>query len=128
MTLNNLKIFVFTVFFAVLALPVLAEPNNTDTAQQAIIDPCQIITAAPEPVIPPQPQSQPQTTTTEQIIEKAHQYYNSALGHALTVIGCLVTLLTGLFILVAILFEWQRNRSFKEQLDRKTSYRESRIK
>lgn len=113
--MNNLKVFVFIVFFAVLVLPVMAEPNNTAPAQQAIKNPCQIITAAPELVTPPQPQ----ITSTEQIIEKAHQYYNSELNKALIVISILATILTGLFILVALLFELQRNRSFKDQLDKK---------
>lgn len=167
--MNNLKIFVFAVFFTVLALPVLAEPNSTEPAQQAIIDPCQIITATLEPVIQPQPQSkpettsteqilvlpvlaepnstdpaqqvikdscqtklqapepiirqqpepQPQTTTTEQIIEKAHYYYNSELNKALIVIGCLASLLTGLFIVFGIIMERLSNRRFDKQLEDK---------
>ena len=117
--MNKFKVYVLVSFFAVSALPLLAEPNSTEPEQLAIITPSPTITAAPEPLIPPQAQSQPQSTMTEQIIERAHNYYNSALNHALTVIGIAVSILVVGIVLIQIFFEFQRSRSFKEQLDKK---------
>lgn len=130
--MNNFRVLAFFAFFAVLSPFVTAESNSTPPAQQAVKDQPQKITTSPEPAIQQQPQPNSQNTTTEQIIDRTHQYYDRALNKALIVIVTSFSILTGVFVAVAFFLEWQRNRSFKQQLDKKEQqlqeYFDERIK